>query len=74
MAVFVDLGEEENEPPQRGQPLLNGQAENGSGNDNKARSTSIGSDIGNRREEAHELAVKEIPNRNSMTQALGCYP
>jgi hypothetical protein len=79
MAVFVDLEEDDIEPPQDGQPLWNGgldavkvAAVNANGG--AASNASNGSSTGNQREEAHGLVVRENPNRNSMTQALGCYP
>ncbi|EGZ75696.1 hypothetical protein NEUTE2DRAFT_105778 [Neurospora tetrasperma FGSC 2509] len=82
MAVFVDLEDEDVDPGQV-QPShhgLNLPARNGAG-------TGIVTDIGRtkmegvgsvntekHREEAHEPAVRENPNQNSMTLALGCYP
>jgi hypothetical protein len=81
MAVFVDLDEEDNEPPQDGQPW-NGPIDavkpvpvaraslglSGSGG------ASTSNAAGMQREEAHGPAVGESLNQNSMTQALGCYP
>jgi hypothetical protein len=82
MAVFVDLGEEENDPQQDGRPLWPSRVDavkpmlvtaavaGGS-------LPGADSDINTpdkQREEAHGLAVRENLNRNSMTQALGCYP
>ncbi|KAK3326355.1 hypothetical protein B0H66DRAFT_550738 [Apodospora peruviana] len=91
MAVFVDLDDEDIDPPQDGQPprwngttkaiddavkaaakaaaairpnVVNGMLPN-----------DVGSGIGSGSEEApNGLAVRENPNWNSMTQALGCYP
>jgi hypothetical protein len=83
MAVFVDLGEEDNDPPQDGQPVWHGPvdavkpvpvtaASSGFPVEDGAGSTSNAA--GKQPEEAHGLAVGENLNRNSMTQALGCYP
>lgn len=85
MAVFVDL-EDEDVDPGHVQSLHHGfnlPVRSGSG-------TGIVTDIGRtetdgvgsvksvntekHREEAHEPAVRENPNQNSMTLALGCYP
>lgn len=86
MAVFVDLEDEDIEPPQNGQPPR----WSADGNDMvkaaakaavvAAPSTGVGSEPNNgaykhQEEEAQgPLAVRENPNRNSMTKALGCYP
>lgn len=77
MAVFVDLGDEDNESHQNGQPPLwncpvdalkpvpvTAVSSGLSGNGN----------TGNQREEARGLAVGRALNRSFMTQALGCYP
>ncbi|KAJ4302289.1 hypothetical protein N0V88_002432 [Collariella sp. IMI 366227] len=81
MAVFVDLSEEDSEPPQNG---FHGQSPWPSRIDavhpapiaaSAGSSSGDGtSTAGKQREEAQELGIKENPNRNSMTQALGCYP
>lgn len=89
MAVFVDLEDEDIEPPQNGQPPR----WHGSGNGiddavkaaAKAAAVAVSSSAdhhGTRgngahsgsEEEGQRLVVRENPNRNSMTQALGCYP
>ncbi|KAK4104656.1 hypothetical protein N658DRAFT_418362 [Parathielavia hyrcaniae] len=69
MAVFVDLGEEDGRPVWHGpvdavkpMPVT------------AAASNAIGEQKQQRREEAQGRAVAENLNRNSMTQALGCYP
>ncbi|AEO63468.1 256ac23a-9a33-4183-9ee1-fb480e5b72b6 [Thermothielavioides terrestris] len=83
MAVFVDLGDEDNVPSQNGSSLWNGQVDPtksvqmagpggtapGGGGTNAHTDTAD-----NQPEQAHGLAVRENLNRNSMTQALGCYP
>ncbi|KXX76924.1 hypothetical protein MMYC01_208099 [Madurella mycetomatis] len=89
MAVFVDLGGEETEPPQDGQTVWKdwvaalssacAPAPDGSGSperspSNHNHSQNDKTDDSKQREEAHGLAVEENPNRNSTTQALGCYP
>lgn len=89
MAVFVDLGEEETEPQQDGQTIwkswvvavssASAPAPDGSGSperspNNHNHSQNDRTDDSKQREEAHGLAVEENPNRNSTTQALGCYP
>ncbi|KAK3377890.1 hypothetical protein B0H63DRAFT_229184 [Podospora didyma] len=99
MAVFVDLEDEDVEPPQdvhQPHPLIwnpagiegvkavviSATAEAARGDDNGSTSNSIVATAGHRllvhplehREEAHGLGVRENPNRNSLTQALGCYP
>ncbi|KAK1760542.1 hypothetical protein QBC47DRAFT_367434 [Echria macrotheca] len=68
MAVFVDLDEEEDEKRQNGQLPLD--AVKAAAVTEVVASKGTGKD----REEAHGLAVRDDPNRNSMTQALGCYP
>ncbi len=60
MALFVELDDDDVEPPQNlqgGKPVWNGDGRAAGG-----------------REEAHEPAERENPNRNSTTAALGCYP
>lgn len=89
MAVFVDLGEEENDPPKdrlpewksrivainaTAAPAANGGGSIGSSDGDQSQTGDGGNTTGKQREEAHELAVRENPNRNSTTQALGCYP
>ncbi|KAK4241415.1 hypothetical protein C8A03DRAFT_30391 [Achaetomium macrosporum] len=79
MAVFVDLGEEENDPQQNGHSLWNGRVDAVKPVPVTAASCSLPGDSSinttdKQREEAHGLAVRENLNRNSMTQALGCYP
>jgi hypothetical protein len=89
MAIFVDLGDEDNEPQQDGQPpLWNGLVDANAvkpapvtaatsslpGDGGNGGIGHIGHAVGNQREEAHGLAVGEDLNQNSMTQALGCYP
>jgi hypothetical protein len=86
MAIFVDLGDEDNESQQDGQPpLWNGLADADAVKPAPITATSSGLSggggighashaAGNQREEAHGLAVGEGLNQNSMTQALGCYP
>ncbi len=59
MALLVELGDDD-EPPQN----LEGGKPIWHG-DGRATMN---------REEAHEPAERENPNRNSMTAALGCYP
>jgi len=82
MAVFVDLGEEDGEPPQDGKPQWHGidalkpvpasAASLGVPGDGV---TGIhGNALVKQHEEARGLAVEENHNQNSMTQALGCYP
>ncbi|KAK3944078.1 hypothetical protein QBC46DRAFT_375260 [Diplogelasinospora grovesii] len=73
MAVFIDLEDDEIEPPNDAQPsCCNGI------DAIKVSAIAANADevigMGEDREEAHELAVRENPNRNSMTEALGCYP
>ncbi|KAL0476194.1 hypothetical protein QR685DRAFT_514726 [Neurospora intermedia] len=82
MAVFVDLEDEDVDPGQV-QPShhgLNLPARNGAGTGiftdiGRTKIEGVGSvNIEKHREEAHEPAVRENPNQNSMTLALGCYP
>jgi hypothetical protein len=86
MALFVDLDDEGTEPPQQGgNPIWNGLLPHRTVNsvntdrDDEADKRSeleaeTAKEMHNR--EAHESTVSEIPNpnRNSMTEALGCYP
>ena len=79
MARFIEL--DDDEPPQDlpgAKPLWHGAgagAGAGAGETAPNRHGSSGATSnGTRREEAHELPVRENPNRNSMTEALGCYP
>jgi len=82
MAVFVDLGEDDNESPQEGQPMWNGPIDALKPVPVSTAGLSFSSDGGigtgnatkKEGEEAHGLAPRENPNQNSMTQALGCYP
>lgn len=82
MAVFVDLGEDDNECPQEGQPVWNSPIDALKPVPVSAAGLSLPGDGGigpgnamwKEREEAHGLAARENPNQNSMTQALGCYP
>jgi len=83
MAVFVDLEEEDVDPPLDVQQTA---AWNGGIDAIKSRTTAVDRNSGNivgngdnkqevqGEEAAHGPAVRENPNRNSMTQALGCYP
>ncbi|KAK3359120.1 hypothetical protein B0T25DRAFT_532006 [Lasiosphaeria hispida] len=83
MAVFVDLEDEDIEALQDGKPprwnvgidAVKAAAVNevAAGGINAGPAGGEGAS-GKQREEAHELAVRENPNRNSMTKALGCYP
>ncbi|KAK4219604.1 hypothetical protein QBC37DRAFT_409328 [Rhypophila decipiens] len=84
MAVFVDLADEDIEPPQNGQPprypiddVVKAAA--------KAAVVAASSTANKfepkedetqriSEEEAQRLPVRENPNRNPMTRALGCYP
>jgi len=68
MAVFVDLEEENIEQQQNGQPPLDAV---------KAAAVAeaaTSSGTGKHREEVHEPNIRDDPNRNSTTRALGCYP
>ncbi|KAK4229598.1 hypothetical protein QBC38DRAFT_97122 [Podospora fimiseda] len=70
MAIFVDLEEDGVvlDSPQ------NGQVRRNDGIDVvKPFAAALISDV-QKGEEAHEPEVRENPNRNSMTQAFGCYP
>ena len=63
MAVFVDLDDDDVDPPPRPglfKPIWTGDI----GTEDKDTS----------RKEAHEIAVRENLNQNSTTEALGCYP
>ena len=89
MAVFVDLEDEDIEPPQNGQPPR--WNANGSDIDDIVKAAAKAAVVAapstasssahndgtykDREEEAQgPFAVRENPNRNSMTKALGCYP
>lgn len=79
MAVFVDLGDEELEPPQEGQPLWKGPVDvvkplPASAASQAGPGPATTDNPGNQPEEPQGLAVRENPNQNTMTQALGCYP
>lgn len=80
MAVFVDLGEDDDEPSQSGPALWNGLVD--VAKPVLATSTSDGlqggagkviqpDTAGRQREDA---TIAANLNRNSMTRALGCYP
>jgi hypothetical protein len=71
MAVFVDLEDDDVDPPQQnGKPKWAG-----GGDMSGARATKGHGGAGKAPEEASShLAVGENPNRNFTTQALGCYP
>lgn len=79
MAVFVDFGDDDAEPPQQGhnlaKPVWNGAAPPSDRfNDPEYghnRANNVSSDRTDREEATHEPAVQEI---HSMTRALGCYP
>lgn len=66
MALFVDLDDEVEPPQQGGKPVWNGRVD--------AEEEEEQDDACDR--EAHESEVMYVPNpnRNSMTEALGCYP
>ena len=73
MAVFVDLDDDDvDPPPQPGlfKPIWNGTL-NGH---NNATAPSVLEKDKDDRKEAHEFAVRENLNQNSTTEALGCYP
>lgn len=72
MVVFVDLDEDERDPPQ----LEGGRLVwRGAPSDPPPPPEDVTGPAARREEmEAHEPAVAEYPNRNSMTEALGCYP
>ena len=86
MAVFVDLEDEDIEAPQNGQPPR--WTANGSDMDDMVKAAAKAAVVAapstsepnngtykHREEEAQgPPAVRENPNRNSMTKALGCYP
>jgi hypothetical protein len=82
MAVFVDLGEDDNESTQEGQPTWNGPIDALKPVPVSAAGLGLPGDGGigagnatwKECEEAHGRAARENPNQNSMTQALGCYP
>lgn len=82
MAVFVDLGDEDNAPPQDGQPPWTGRVDpekpvpaSAATRDGPGPATANNADMMAKTPPgAHGLAVRDNPNRNSMTLALGCYP
>jgi hypothetical protein len=87
MAVFVDLGDEDNGPREDGQPVWNGPVDPlkpvpvpvpvpaaAAASGSLPPDGINAGNTGKQREEAHGLAVRESLNNNSMTQALGCYP
>lgn len=85
MAIFVDLGEEENEneSQQNGQQPWHGPVDAvkpvpmtaaGIHLPGDGSFGSPGHAADRQHKEACEPAARENPNRNSMTQALGCYP
>lgn len=62
MAVFVDLDDEDVEPPQNGQPPYRHIGSDAAGGgDTKSRAQ-------------HTEADRVNPNQNTMTRALGIYP
>ncbi|KUI72901.1 hypothetical protein VM1G_08213 [Cytospora mali] len=79
MAVFVDFGDDDVEPPQQGhnltKPVWNGTAPPADyHNDHEYEQKpddDVSSDRNDREEATHEPAVQEV---HSMTRALGCYP
>ena len=74
MARFIELDDDETPPDLPGaKPRWHGL---GAGEAFTQYGTAISGapSDGTGREEAHELPVRENPNRNSMTEALGCYP
>lgn len=82
MAVFVDLDDEDVDPGQV-QPFHHGFNQLARNSAGTVTVTDIGRNkmegVGSvnterHREEAHEPVVRENPNQNSMTLALGCYP
>lgn len=72
MARFVDLDEDGLEPRQHGgKPIWNGLPPHGP----DLGETSVHEGKGLRNRTAHESVTDASnPNRNAMTQALGCYP
>jgi hypothetical protein len=83
MAIFVDLGEEDDESHQEGQQPWSGPIDAVKPVPVAAASIHLPGDSGfgipghaadRRHEHAHEPAARQNLNQNSMTQALGCYP
>lgn len=81
MAIFVDL-DEESEPPQT--PALRGEWDGERAKlqlqqqllavANPSAHVRDGSAVHGDREQAADQGIRENPNRNRMTEALGCYP
>lgn len=67
MAIFVDLEEEDIEQLQDSLRPLDAVIVAA------VAEVATGNGTGKHREEAHE-PVRDDPNRNSLTRALGCYP
>lgn len=75
MAVFVDLDEEENEPLHDGKAPLKARIDAAKRIPASADQPGAGNGITPAQaDEAGALSVRENPNWNAMTQALGCYP
>ncbi|KAK3685840.1 hypothetical protein B0T22DRAFT_231943 [Podospora appendiculata] len=82
MAVFVDLDDDDVEPPQDVQPRWTGDAGGLEAAVKVAAAHGIPIGVGSAKhlqcnEEdaaAHKMALRENPNWNAMTRALGCYP
>jgi hypothetical protein len=78
MALFVDLDDDDVDATRgtyRGiKPVWNGNDQHTPAATNGSHHEPASAPDGHDREEAHESAVRENPNRNSMTEALGCYP
>lgn len=78
MAVFVDFGDDDVEPPQQGhnltKPSWNWDAPQPDSHDHEnghRKQDDVSSTRTDREEATHEPAVQEV---HSMTRALGCYP
>lgn len=82
MAVFVELAEGDDNPPQDAPPTWRNRinhlrtvpSEEGSEDATGNGVANGAADTDRQRGEPQELAVRENPNQNRMTQALGCYP
>jgi len=83
MAVFVNLEAEDSDAPQDAKPQWHGPVDAVKPLPVTTASLSLlgervtnstNNAVGKQYEEAHEPATGEDLNRNSMTQALGCYP
>ncbi|KAL2138008.1 hypothetical protein VTI28DRAFT_7668 [Corynascus sepedonium] len=83
MAVFVNLEAEDSDAPQDAKPQWHGPVDAvkplpvttaSSSLLGERVTNSTNNAVGKQYEEAHEPATGEDLNRNSMTQALGCYP